>query len=78
MEFGAKALVHRGLPTDALIPLARGYKAMSIVGTGEDDLPVEWNQESDTVDVVEPECLVRAAGYLERIVRAIDSAGVTK
>ncbi len=77
-EFGAKALVHRGLPTDALIPLARGYKAMSIVATGEDDLPVEWNQESDTVDVVEPECLVRAAGYVERIVRGIDSAAVTK
>lgn len=73
-EFGARALVHRGLPSDALIPLARGYKAMSIMATAEDDMPVAWNRDTDTVEVVDSEVLLRAADYVERIVRGIDSA----
>jgi len=72
-EYGAKPLKYRGFPTDALIPLTRGYKAMSVMATGAHGLPAHWNWHSDAVSVVKMDVLARAAGYVEAIVRRLDA-----
>ena len=72
-EFSARPMVYRGLPTDALIPMARGYNAMTVMATAEDDLPGQWNRETDTLAEVDPETAERAADFVESIVRGIDS-----
>ena len=72
-EFSARPMVYRGLPTDALIPMARGYNAMTIMATEEDDLPSQWNRETDTLTGVDPEAAERAADFVESIVRGFDS-----
>ncbi len=71
-EFSALPMVYRGLPTDALIPMARGYNAMTVMATAEGEVPGQWNLETDTVSEIEPEAAARAADFVESIVRGLD------
>ncbi len=70
-EFRASQVTYRGLPTDALIPLARGYKALGIVGTGADGWPMDLEEE-DAITGIDHTALNRAAGFAEAIVRRLD------
>lgn len=70
-EYRASQVTYRGLPTDALIPLARGYKALGIVGTGPDGWPMDLGEE-DAITGVEYTVLNRAAGFTEAIMRRLD------
>lgn len=72
-EYGAEPIVYRGFPTDALVPLARGYKSMTVMATDLHGLPAHWNWHSDAVSEVKMDVLSRAAGYVEAIVRRLDS-----
>ncbi len=71
---GARPMVWRNLPTDALIPLARGYQAMTVTATVDNDVPSEWNRESDTVGRLDFDVLDRAADFVEAIARRLDGA----
>ena len=77
LEFGARPMVYRGPPTDALIPLARGFNAMTVMATVENDLPGHWNQETDIPAEIERDVAGRAVDYVDRIVRGLDSAAGT-
>jgi hypothetical protein len=66
-------MVWRNLPTDALVPMARGFDALSVVATGENDLPVAWNSEDDTRERVEMKSLGRGADFIESLLRRIDA-----
>jgi hypothetical protein len=74
-SYAARPLVWRGLPTDALIPMARGFEAITVMATGPEDLPVAWNSEEDSPARVDHEVLSRSAGFVEAILRRLD-AGV--
>ena len=71
-EYQAKPLKYTGLPTDALIPLVRGYKSLGIIATGEDGLPSSPNWPEDRAGVIDYEVLNRATDYAESIIRDID------
>lgn len=71
-EFRASPITYRGLPTDALLPLARGYKTLGIMATGTDGLPKHLAWYADTVANVEFKLLQRAAGFTEAIIRRLD------
>lgn len=70
----AEPLTYRGLPTDALIPLARGYKTLGIMATGENGLPKHWNRQSDTASNIDYPVLASAADYVEAISRRLDAS----
>lgn len=70
--YGARPMVWRNLPTDALIPLARGYEAMTVTAIAENDIPLEWNRQTDTVGRVDRDVLNRATDFVEALVRRID------
>ena len=72
-EFDATPIKYRGFPTDALIPLTRGYKAMTIMATDAHGLPAHWNWHSDAVSEIQMDVLSRAAAYAEAIVRRVDA-----
>jgi len=74
LDFDARPMVYRGPPTDALIPLARGYDAMTVMATVEDDMPGNWHQESDTVTQIDAATALRAVDYVDTIMRGLDSA----
>lgn len=71
--FGARPMVYRGLPTDALIPLARGYKAMTIMATVEDGGPGQGNEELDRPLDLDADTLDRATEYVLEIARSLDA-----
>lgn len=70
---GADSTEYRWPPSDAFLALARGYRAMSVVGTDEDDLPIHWTL-SDTRAQIDYGDLARAADYVESIVRHLDGS----
>ena len=73
-DFDARPFVYHGPPTDALIPLARGYQAMTVMATEVDGRPAEWNQQTDTVSKLDLSTLERAAEFIEAIARKLDAA----
>jgi len=77
-RFGARPLVWRSLPTDAMIPLARGYEAMTLTATKHNDLPAHWNRDTDTAARIDEDVLMRAVDYAEAMVRRLDEQHETK
>lgn len=73
-QFGATEFVYRGWPTDALVPLARGYHAMSVMGRDESDLPVHWGTDRDRVEEIDYSALNNAKDFVEKIVRRLDAS----
>jgi len=71
--YAARPIVWRGLPTDAAIPMARGYEAITVMATGPDDFPVAWNSEDDTPGRLDVDVLTRSARFVEAIVRRVDA-----
>ncbi len=71
-QFDATPLVYRGIPTDALIPLAKGMECIGIMATGPHNLPVEWNSTGDTPACLDYETLARACEFAETLVRDLD------
>ncbi len=71
-RFGARAMKYRGLPTDALVPLARGFKTLGISSNGAHGLPPHWKWVSDIAGEVDFTALETTAAYVEAIVRRID------
>ncbi len=70
----AKPLTYRGLPTDALLPLVRGYETLGIMATGEDGLPRIADWPEDKAGAVDYEVLNRATDYAESIIRDLDDS----
>lgn len=68
-EYGATALKVRGMPTDGLIPLTRGYKALTICATGPRGEFLHWNTLSDKLSNVDFDVVERGAGLAESILR---------
>jgi hypothetical protein len=65
---GAAPLVWSGLPSDALLPLARGYKAMGITTVGGNDT---WEDESDRPGIIDYTTVTRAADFAENLLRRL-------
>lgn len=69
----ARPMVWRNLPTDALVPMARGYEAITVMGAGSGELPLAWNSPADTADKVDLGAVRRAVGFVESLVRRVDA-----
>ena len=64
-----KPRVYKGLSTDATPALARGYKAMTIMGFGANGVPVNWHWSSDTSANVDPELIDRVTDLVTNMIR---------
>ncbi len=71
--YAARPIVWRGLPTDAAIPMARGYEAITVMATGPDDFPVAWNSDDDAPGRLDADVLLRSARFVESILRRMDA-----
>lgn len=61
-------LVWRGLPSDALLPLVRGYRAMSITAVGGKSV---YDDDSDRAGAIDYATVTAAASYAEAILRRL-------
>lgn len=68
---GAEAVTHRGWPTDLVIPLARGYRALGITALPE-DAPGRADDRDSPWDV-RPESVKRAAVFARALLHAVDA-----
>jgi len=68
---GATPTTLRSVPTGAHVALVAGIKAMSIVGVGEDGVPVHWNQIDDRITNIDEPQILRAADFAEGVVRVL-------
>jgi hypothetical protein len=59
--------------TDATIPLGRGYSTITICATDESGRVPGRNQQSDTIDRIEPRAIEAAVEICEGLARAINS-----
>lgn len=75
-EYNASQFTYRGWPTDALIPLARGYNAMTVMARDSDGLPPHSGTSEDRADAVDYYTLSDASAFVEEIVRSLDRLGV--
>jgi Zn-dependent M28 family amino/carboxypeptidase len=57
------------VPTDMLIPAARGYKTLSIMGVNTYGVPPVWQSQDDVIERVDPEQIERAARFAEALIR---------
>lgn len=64
---GASPLVWTGLPSDAFLALARGYKAISITTAGGET----WDDQSDRPGLIDYATVTRAGDFAERILRRL-------
>jgi len=72
--YGATPLTYRGLPTDALAPMVRGFKTLGIMGATDQGLPLNWSWHSDTAANIDFAVLSKACGYVDAIVRRLDAS----
>ncbi|HEO70089.1 MAG TPA: M28 family peptidase [Candidatus Hydrogenedentes bacterium] len=67
----------RGLPTDASVPLARGYKAMTLTTLNSHGLRTDWRRTTDTVFRTDPARVKQAVGFAEAIMRRLAAEDVS-
>ena len=72
-EFGATPHVSRSLPSDALIPLARGMKTLRITAVGPNGLPTHWQRDTDTLANTDFTVTNKAMEFAHAIIRKIDA-----
>lgn len=70
----AAAVRLRAVPTDALIPLAHGYQAMSVVGVNEHRSLPFWRSPEDTIAHVDEAKVRLAADFAEGVLRRLRPA----
>lgn len=71
---GAAPYVHRGMPTDLLPALAKGFPAMGVTSTDAEGEQRHRLQPSDTLAAVDDGAVVRAADFAEAAIRRLDAA----
>lgn len=70
-DYDAAPFTLRALPTDMLIPLARGYKSMTIMGVDSRRVPPLWRSPDDSVGRADFEQVERAAAFAEAMIRQL-------
>jgi hypothetical protein len=68
-EIIVKPRVYKGLSTDATPALARGFKAMTLMGFDSSGVPVNWHWKTDTSAEVDPEALDLATELVTNMIR---------
>ena len=58
-EILVKPRVYKGMSTDATPALARGFKALTLMGFDSNGMPVNWHWRTDTSANIEPEMIER-------------------
>jgi hypothetical protein len=59
------------MPTDAQVPLARGYRALSVMAFDEHGALPNWHWPTDTPDAVDVTTMESALDLLVRTVRRL-------
>jgi len=72
-SYGAGPFINDSLPTDLLIPLARGYRSIGITSTDEDGHQAHRLRDTDTLAKVEARDVTKAARYVEAIMRTMET-----
>jgi len=73
-KFGNTApRVFTTMSTDALVPLARGYRAMSVMAFDEDGTLPNWHWETDVFENVMPSTVDTGYGFISEIIKALDA-----
>ena len=68
-----KSRVFTSMSTDALVPLARGYKAMSIMAFDHEGILPNWHWETDVFENVQPAAVNLAYEFTAELIKAIDA-----
>ncbi len=68
-----KPKVFTSMSTDALVPLARGYRAMSIMAFDHEGILPNWHWETDVFENVQPAAVNLAYEFASGLIKAIDS-----
>jgi hypothetical protein len=74
LPHGATPYAQRGLPTDLLIPLTRGYRAIGVTSTEVDGTQPHRLQETDTLAQVSPGDVQRAVAFTQDFILALDES----
>jgi len=74
-DHGATPACLRAVPTDALVPLARDYRTLTLIALDEDGLPQDWHWYTDKLTHVDYGVVHRAADFAEAILRRLESDG---
>lgn len=69
-EFGATPHSQYGLPTDALVPLARGYQAITVTTTNDQGQSSEWRQYSDNLLHIDEGMVERSSEFALSLIKA--------
>jgi len=77
-EFNVTPAVLRHVPSAMHIPLAHGYRAMSIMGLDKNRFPVNWNCVADLVTAVEEPMIERASLFAEATLRHLQAELLNK
>ena len=68
-----KPEVFTTMSTDALVPLSRGYKAMSIMAFDDEGILPNWHWKTDVFENVQPAAVDLAYRFVSALIMAIDS-----
>ena len=69
--YGATPCRLATVPTDALIPLTRGFKTMGIAALGPTGAPPHWHWHTDTLAQVDHNLIERATDFAEAVLRGL-------
>jgi len=72
-DYGLTPAKLRAIPSEAHVPLSRGYKTLSIIGLDQTGLPPHWNCISDRVTEVDEIKVAAAADCAEALLRRLET-----
>ncbi len=66
--------VFTAMSTDALVPLARGYRAVSIMAFDREGLLPNWHWKTDVFENVQPGAVMLAYDFVSALIQEIDTS----
>jgi len=70
-RYNAAPLLYRNLPTDTFVPLSRGYKAIGVMATAENDVPPHWRSLNDNISQVDCAKIEHMALFADALARTL-------
>lgn len=71
-QFQVRPVKLHALPSDAFLPMARGFHVIGITAADETESRPHWRQFSDTRLRVEYPAILRATDFVEALLRQLD------
>lgn len=71
-ELNIEERAYRAAPTDGTAAMVRGYKVISFLALADNNIPLNWHWETDTVENIEESTIRNVEEFVKELIKLID------